>query len=133
MKELRKIWMDGKFVDWKDAKIHVLTHGLHYGTAIFEGMRCYDTPDGPAVFRMKDHFKRLLSGCKAYQFELDHTVEEMCAITKKLIRLNKVKECYIRPIVFVGYDRLGLNTEGCPFSFAIAATPWGKALSFPRM
>ncbi|MFH0737205.1 MAG: branched-chain amino acid transaminase [Candidatus Micrarchaeota archaeon] len=126
MKELRKIWMDGKFIDWKDAKVHVLTHALHYGTAIFEGMRCYDTPDGPAVFRMKDHYQRLKNGCKSYQFELDYSVKEMCAITGKLIRLNKVKECYIRPLVFVGYDRLGMDIGGCPFSFVIAPMLWGR-------
>ncbi|MEW6748362.1 MAG: branched-chain amino acid transaminase [Candidatus Micrarchaeota archaeon] len=126
METLKKIWLDGKFVDWKDAKIHVLTHGLHYGTAIFEGMRCYDTPHGPAVFRMKDHYKRLLNGCKSYHFKLGHSVDELCDITKKLIRANKVKECYLRPIVFVGYEKLGLAIDGCPFSFAIAALPWGR-------
>src|SRR4030042_2082105 len=109
METLRKIWLDGKFVDWKDAKIHVLTHGLHYGTAIFEGMRCYETPKGPAVFRMKDHYKRLLNGCKSYHFKLDYSVDELCDITGKLIHANKVKECYLRPIVFVGYDKLGLS------------------------
>jgi len=126
MKALRKIWLDGKLVDWDKAKIHVLTHGLHYGTAIFEGMRCYDTPKGPALFRMRDHYQRLLNGCKSYHFKLDYSVDELCRITKKLIKANKVRECYIRPIVFVGYGKLGLSIDGCPFSFSISAIPWGR-------
>lgn len=126
METLKKIWLDGEFVDWKNAKVHVLTHALHYGTAIFEGMRCYDTQDGPAVFRMKDHYRRLANGCKSYHFKLDYSVDEMCGITKKLIRANRVKECYLRPIVFVGYEKLGLSMSGCPFSFSISAIPWGR-------
>lgn len=126
MKELKKIWMNGKFVNWKDANIHVLTHGLHYGIAIFEGMRCYKTPNGSAVFRMKDHYQRLVDGCKSYKFELDYTVDEMCEITKKLIKLNKVKECYVRPIIFTGYSKIGLDPTGCPYHFSISAIPFGK-------
>lgn len=126
METLRKIWLDGKLVDWKKANIHVLTHGLHYGTAIFEGMRCYDTPKGPAVFRMRDHYQRLLNGCKSYHFELDYSVDDLCKITKRLIKANKIKECYVRPIVFTGYGKLGLGMNGCPFSFSIATIPWGR-------
>jgi branched-chain amino acid aminotransferase len=126
MKTLKKIWMDGKFIAWKNAKIHVLTHALHYGTAVFEGMRCYKTPTGPAVFRMQDHYQRLVNGCKSYQLQLDYSVDEMCRITEKLIRINKAKECYIRPIVFTGYKTIGLDMRGCPFNFVIAAIPFGK-------
>src|SRR5512143_3725534 len=115
MKALKKIWLNGRFVDWKDAKIHVLTHGLHYGTAIFEGMRCYDTKDGPAIFRMKDHYRRLIDGTKSYQFELDYSLEELCGITKKLMKKNKLKSCYIRPICYAGYGSIGINIAGIPF------------------
>lgn len=126
MKTLSKIWMDGRFINWKDAKVHVLTHALHYGVGIFEGMRCYDTPAGPAVFRMKDHYHRLEDGCKSYQFQLDYSMQDMCEITKKLIRINKVKECYIRPLVFSGYKQIGLDIRGVPFHIAISAIPFGK-------
>ncbi len=126
METLEKIWMNGKFVDWGKANIHVLSHGLHYGLAIFEGMRCYDTAIGPAVFRMKDHYKRFLNGCKSYHFKMGYNVEELSNITKELIRKNKIRECYIRPIVFTGYDRIGLDMRGIPFDFAICAVPFGK-------
>jgi branched-chain amino acid aminotransferase len=126
MKALKKIWMDGKFIRWNDAKVHVLTHALHYGIGIFEGMRCYNTSKGPAVFRMRDHYKRLESGCKSYQFELDYSVDQMCGITRKLIKLNKVKECYVRPLVFTGYKSIGLDIRGAPFHFSISAISFGK-------
>jgi len=126
MKALKKTWFNGKFIDWKKAQIHVLTHGLHYGAAIFEGMRCYNTPKGPAVFRMKDHYQRLVNGCKSYRFELKYNVDQMCEITRKLIRVNKVKECYVRPIVFTGYSKMGLDPTGCPYHFSISAVPMGK-------
>ncbi|MBD3210130.1 branched-chain amino acid transaminase [Candidatus Micrarchaeota archaeon] len=126
MKTLKKIWMNGKFVDWKNAQLHVLTHGLHYGLAIFEGMRCYNTPKGPAVFRMRDHYQRLANGCKSYKFTLKYSIDQMCDITKKLIRMNKVRECYVRPIIFTGYSKIGLDPSGCPYHFAISAIPFGK-------
>jgi len=126
MQTAKKIWMNGKFVDWKDAKVHVLTHALHYGSAIFEGMRCYDTTKGPAIFRMKDHLQRLLNGTKSYQFELNYSIEEMSGIIKKLIKLNKLRSCYVRPICYIGYHSIGLDTTGAPYEFAIAAIPFGK-------
>lgn len=126
MKPLRKVWKDGRFINWKDANVHLLTHALHYGTAVFEGMRCYNTVKGPAVFRMRDHYQRLENGCKSYQFELKYTVDQMCDITTKLIKLNKVKECYVRPIVFTGYKTIGLDIRGAPFHFYIAAVGFGK-------
>jgi len=121
-----KIWMDGKTVDWDKANVHVLTHALHYGTAIFEGMRCYNTIRGPAVFRMKDHYKRLADGCKSYQFGLKYSVAQMCESTKKLIKTNKMKECYVRPIIFAGAGGLGISIIGRPFQLAIATIPWGR-------
>ncbi len=126
MKALKKIFLNGKFVDWKDAKIHVLTHALHYGTAIFEGMRCYPTKDGPAIFRMKDHYKRLIDGTKSYQFELPFGIERLCKTTKELIRRNRLKECYIRPICYAGYGTIGVYAEGMPFEFAIIPVDMGK-------
>ncbi|MBU0533144.1 branched-chain amino acid transaminase [Candidatus Micrarchaeota archaeon] len=126
METVSKIWMNGKFIPWKKAQVHILTHALHYGTAIFEGMRCYNTPQGPAVFRMQDHYRRLADGCKSYKFKLDYSTDQMCTITKKLIRVNKLKECYVRPLVFTGYSKIGLDPTGCPFNLAICAMPFGK-------
>lgn len=126
MRPLSKIWMNGKFVNWKDAKIHVLTHGLHYGTAIFEGMRCYNTKNGPAIFRMKDHYKRFLDGEKAYQFDMKYTLKKLSEITKELIRKNKVRSCYLRPICYVGYGTIGINIANASFELAIIPVEFGK-------
>jgi branched-chain amino acid aminotransferase len=126
MKEAKKIWMNGKFVDWKKANVHLLTHALHYGTAIFEGMRCYDTVEGPAIFRMQDHLQRLKNGTKSYQFELKYSIKEMSSIIRKLIKINKFSSCYVRPICYIGYKTIGLDTTGAPYDFAIAAIDFGK-------
>ncbi|MBU0591519.1 branched-chain amino acid transaminase [Candidatus Micrarchaeota archaeon] len=126
MQTVPKIWMDGKLVNWKDANVHVLTHALHYGVGIFEGMRCYNTDKGPAVFRMRDHYQRLINGCKSYQFELKYDLDHLCKATKNLIKVNKLKECYIRPLVFTGYKKIGLDIRGCPFHVSICAIPFGK-------
>ena len=126
MKPLRKVWMNGKFVNWKDAKIHVLTHGLHYATAIFEGMRCYDTKHGPAIFRMKDHYRRFHQGAKSYQFDMNYTVDELMRTTCELVKRNRVKSCYIRPILYVGYSEIGISTQGKPFEVAIIPVDFPK-------
>jgi branched-chain amino acid aminotransferase len=126
MKALHSIWMNGRYVDWKDAKIHVLTHALHYGTAIFEGMRCYDTAKGPAVFRMKDHYQRLMEGAKAYQFDIKYGVGQLRSATKELIRRNRVRTCYLRPICYAGYGTIGINITGMPFDMAIIPVNLGK-------
>jgi branched-chain amino acid aminotransferase len=126
MKPLRKIWMNGKFVNWNDAKIHVLTHGLHYATAIFEGMRCYETPAGPAIFRMKDHYKRFYQGAKSYQFEINYSMDELMKATRELVRINKVKSCYIRPICYAGYSEIGISTQGKPFELSIIPIDFSK-------
>lgn len=126
MKALHTIWMNGRYVAWKDAKVHVLTHALHYGTAIFEGMRCYSTARGPAVFRMKDHYQRLLEGTKAYQFEIKYALDQLRRATKELIRRNRVKECYIRPICYVAYGNIGINITGMPFGMAIIPLDMGR-------
>jgi len=126
MTEYSKIWMDGRYVDWDDAKIHVLTHALHYGTAIFEGMRCYETIHGPAVFRMSDHYTRMLHGIKIYEFDTDYTTEQLCNATKVLLQKNKVRSCYIRPICYVSSTVIGIDITDSPFGIAIIPVRFGK-------
>jgi branched-chain amino acid aminotransferase len=126
MPPAKKIWMNGKFVDWKDANVHVLTHAFNYGTAIFEGIRCYDTPNGPAIFRLRDHLHRMKDGIKSYEFGYDLSLERMSANIKKLVRINKLGSCYIRPICYVARVGVGLDTTGAPYGFAVTAFPFGK-------
>jgi branched-chain amino acid aminotransferase len=122
------IWMDGEFVDWEDAQVHVLTHGLHYGTGVFEGVRCYDTVDGPAIFRWEDHLQRLYDSGKPYDIEIPFEPEEITDATVELIQRQDLNSCYIRPIAFYGYEELGLNPSNCPVNVAIAVWPWGAYL-----
>ncbi|QSG01995.1 branched-chain amino acid transaminase [Natranaeroarchaeum sulfidigenes] len=122
------IWMDGEFVDWEDAQIHVLTHGLHYGTGIFEGVRCYDTEDGPALFRWDAHLDRFYESGKPYEMEIEHDREELTEATMELIRRQDLESCYIRPIAFYGYNSLGVSPKDCPTRTAIACWPWGTYL-----
>lgn len=116
---LRKIWMDGKVVAWKDARVHVLTHALHYATAIFEGIRCYSTKNGPAVFRLTDHLARLYRGAKSYHIKVPYTLEQLRAATFKTIRANRIDHCYLRPLVYLGYKKIGLSIKGVPVQVAI--------------
>jgi branched-chain amino acid aminotransferase len=122
------IWMDGEFVDWDEAQVHVLTHGLHYGTGIFEGVRCYDTDKGPAIFRWEDHLDRLYESAKPYDMDIPHDREELTEATLELIRREDLASCYIRPVVFYGYGMLGLNPSNSPEQTAIAVWPWGAYL-----
>jgi len=122
------IWMDGEFVNWDDATIHVLTHSLHYGSGVFEGVRCYDTERGPAVFRWDSHLQRLYDSAKPYDLEVGYTPDELTEATLELIRRQDLESCYIRPIVFYGYESLGVSPTGCPTRVAIAAWPWGAYL-----
>ena len=122
------IWMDGEFVDWDDAQVHVLAHGLHYGTGIFEGVRCYDTENGPAIFRWDEHLDRLYESAKPFEMEIPHEPEELTEATLELLRREELSSCYIRPIAFYGYEMLGLNPSACPVTTAIAAWPWGAYL-----
>ncbi len=126
--DVDKIWMDGELVDWEDAQIHVLSHAIHYGSGVFEGVRCYDTVEGPAVFRHRDHAERLANSAKAMDIEMEYSVDEIMEATRELIRVNDLESCYIRPIVYYGYDELGLNPKDCPVRTAIAAWPWGAYL-----
>ncbi len=122
------IWIDGKLVPWKNANVHVLTHTLHYGLGVFEGIRCYKTKKGPAVFRLKDHMKRLENSAKLVGMKLPYSIDKLVDATKETINANKIKECYIRPIAYYGYGVMGLNPEGAPVNVAIAVWPWGTYL-----
>lgn len=123
-----KIWKNGQLIPWKDATVHVLTHGLHYGTGAFEGIRCYSTDRGPAVFRLKDHMVRLHSSAKAIQMKLPYTVEQLCEAAKETVRVNKLQACYIRPIAFFGVLGIGVNPIGYPVETFIIAFPMGAYL-----
>jgi branched-chain amino acid aminotransferase len=128
MQETEKIWMNGELVDWADAKVHVGVHGLHYGSGVFEGIRCYDTPKGPAVFRLVDHLQRLVDSGKLLHMELPYTVAELRSATHELVRANGLPSCYIRPIAFYGYGELGVSTAGNPVETVIMSWPWGAYL-----
>jgi branched-chain amino acid aminotransferase len=118
------IWMDGKLVPWADAQVHVLTHALHYGSGVFEGIRCYETADGPAVFRLTDHMARLERSAKMIFMDLGYSVEETVEAVKDTIRANDLPACYIRPLAFRGYGVMGLDPIPAPVNFIIAVWPW---------
>jgi branched-chain amino acid aminotransferase len=122
------IWRNGEFVAWEEATTHVLTHGLHYGTGVFEGIRCYETERGPAIFRHADHLDRLAKSAELYHFALPYSVEEIRKATHELIARNGLHSCYIRPIAYRGYGEMGLYAQGAPIDFVIAAWPWGAYL-----
>lgn len=122
------IWMNGKFVAWDDAKVHVLTHALHYGDAAFEGIRAYKTDRGPAVFRLKEHMERLMYSISIFRMELPFSVDDLCQATTELLARNKLEQGYIRPLVYHGYGVMGLNPRGAPVDCMIACWPWGKYL-----
>ena len=123
-----KIWKNGQLIAWKDATVHVLTHGLHYGTGVFEGIRCYDTDNGPAVFRLREHMGRLHTSAKAIQMKIPYTVDQLCEATKETIRSNRLGACYIRPISFFGVSGIGVNPMGYPVETFIVAFPLGAYL-----
>jgi branched-chain amino acid aminotransferase len=120
--------MDGKFVDWDEARVHVLTHGLHYGMAVFEGMRCFSTPDGHAIFRLNEHMERFMNSAKIYRMNLGYSPKELSRAIVELVRRNAAKECYIRPIAFTAYGEMGLNPLKSKISVAIASFEWGPYL-----
>jgi len=128
MRETEKIWMNGELVDWADAKIHVGAHGLHYGSGVFEGIRCYETEKGSAVFRLTDHLQRLHNSARLIQMELPFSVEELKAACNEVIGVNGLPECYLRPIAFYGYGELGVRPTGCPVDVVIMSWPWGTYL-----
>lgn len=122
------IWMNGKLVPWDEAKVHVLTHALHYGSGVFEGIRAYETARGTAVFRLSDHIRRLLDSAKIYLMPIPYSAGELVAATKETVKANNMKSCYVRPIAFRGYGEMGLNPLSAPVDVAIAAWPWGAYL-----
>ena len=123
-----KIWMNGELVDWDKAQIHILTHTLHYGTGVFEGIRAYETRQGPAVFRLTDHIERLHNSAKIVGMEIPYSVEELVAATKATVASTGLASCYVRPIAYYGYGEMGLNTLPCTVDVAIACWPWGAYL-----
>ena len=128
VKKAKTIWMNGKFVDWDDANIHILSHVIHYGSSLFEGIRVYDTPQGSAVFRLDEHTKRLLESAKIYRMDVPYSFEELREAMLETVKLNDLDECYIRPVVYRGYGNVGVNPAGSPVDVAIAVWEWGKYL-----
>ncbi|MGH2723806.1 MAG: branched-chain amino acid transaminase [Actinomycetota bacterium] len=123
-----KVWMDGKLVDWEDAKVHVLTHALHYGSGVFEGIRAYDTRKGPGVFRLTDHIRRLFRSAAVYMMEIPFTIDELVEGAKETVRASGLTSCYVRPLVYHGYGEMGLNPLNAPVNVAIAVWRWGTYL-----
>jgi branched-chain amino acid aminotransferase len=128
MRETDKIWMNGEFVDWNDARIHVGTHGLHYGSGVFEGIRAYETDKGTAVFRLTDHLKRLENSARLLHMDLGYSVDELRRVCHELIAINGLPECYLRPIAYFGYGELGVSALGNPVDLVIMSWPWGAYL-----
>lgn len=127
-KQKSKIWMDGRLVEWDDAKVHVLTHTLHYGLGVFEGIRCYETESGPAIFRLREHIKRLLKSAHIFMLKVPYTEDELCDAVIKTVKTSGLKSCYIRPIVYIGYGAMGLYPKDNPIAVSIAVWPWGAYL-----
>jgi branched-chain amino acid aminotransferase len=128
VQETEKIWMNGELVDWADAKVHVGVHGLHYGSGVFEGIRCYDTPKGPAVFRLGEHMQRLHNSARLLHMQIPYSVDELKDATNELLGANGLDECYIRPIAFYGYGQLGVAARGNPVETVLMSWPWGSYL-----
>ena len=128
IEKTEKIWMDGELVAWDEAKVHVLTHTLHYGSGVFEGIRAYATDRGPAVFRLTEHMRRLHDSANLLMMDIPYSVEELVEATKETIRVNRVDSCYVRPIAYLGYGEMGLNPLPSPVQVSIAVWPWGTYL-----
>lgn len=128
MKEVKKIWLDGKFIDWQEAKIHILTHTLHYGGGVFEGIRAYQTKKGTAVFRLKEHIERFFYSASCLEMKLPFSKKEIEKAILETIHINELKECYIRPLAFFGYGKMGLHPADIPINIAITVWPWGAYL-----
>jgi branched-chain amino acid aminotransferase len=134
IKATEKIWHNGKFINWADAKLHVLAHVTNYGSSVFEGLRCYATPSGPAVFRPREHFRRLHDSAKIYRMQIPFPIDDLVAAMMELIRLNKLDSCYVRPLVLRGYGDLGvMPTKDTPIETYLACWEWGKYLGAEAM
>ena len=123
-----KIWMNGDLVDWDKAQIHILTHTLHYGMGVFEGIRAYETSQGPAIFRLTEHIERLHNSAKILGMEIPYSVDELITATKETVASTGLDSCYVRPIAYFGYGEMGLNTMPCSVDVSIACWPWGAYL-----
>ncbi len=128
IEKTEKIWMDGDLIPWDDAKVHILTHTLHYGLGVFEGIRCYETADGPVLFRVREHIERLFKSAKIFLIEIPYSEEEIEEAIIETVRANGMRQCYIRPLVYIGYGAMGLYPKGNPVRLAIAVWPWGTYL-----
>lgn len=128
MQPTEYIWQNGEFVAWDEARVHVLTHGLHYGTGVFEGVRCYDTPKGPAIFRGLSHMERLIRSAKLYYMDLEYSAQELLDLTKEVVVKNGLTDCYIRPLAFRGYGEMGLFPLNSPIEYSISAWEWASYL-----
>lgn len=129
MQTTQFIWQNGNFIPWGEAQTHVLSHSLHYGGAIFEGLRCYETDEGSAIFRLTDHMERFLYSMRALKMELPYSAEELAVAVVETVKKNRLMRGYIRPLAFYGYGKMGLNPKGAPVEIIIACWPWGKYLS----
>ena len=127
-KKTGKIWMNGAFVDWEEARIHVLSHVVHYGSSLFEGLRCYKTKNGSACLQLREHIDRLFNSCKIYRMDIPFSREEIIEAVLETIRVNGLEACYVRPIVYRGYAELGVNPFKCPIDVSIAVWEWGQYL-----
>jgi branched-chain amino acid aminotransferase len=128
VEKTEKIWHNGKWIAWDDAKLHVLTHAVGYGSAVFEGMRCYETPQGPAIFRLREHMQRLINSGKIYRMEYAYSLDELCNAACELVRLNKMGSCYVKPIALRGYGEVGINPLNSPIEIYMACWNWGAYL-----
>lgn len=128
VQKTEKIWHNGRFIPWDEARVHVLSHVISYGSAVFEGIRCYRTPQGPAIFRLRDHMQRLLDSARIYRMDLPYRLEELMQAAVELVRVNRLQACYLRPIVLRGYGEMGVNPFGCPIETYIACWEWGHYL-----
>ncbi|MBX3278574.1 MAG: branched-chain amino acid transaminase [Acidobacteria bacterium] len=124
----QKVWYNGKFIDWNDANIHVMSHVIHYASSVFEGIRCYQTPQGPAVFRLREHIRRLRDSCHIYRMDPPFSIDELVEASIETVRVNGFSECYLRPVIFRGYGTFGVNPLPNPIEVYIASWVWGKYL-----
>ena len=125
----QNIWFDGKIIPFKDATIHVMSHCVHYGSGVFEGIKCYNTPNGPAIFRLKEHMDRLHKSAEAFSINIPFSIEELCQASIDIVKANDVKDCYLRPVAFYGFDTLGVHPKNCPVQASIATLNWGAYVS----
>jgi branched-chain amino acid aminotransferase len=128
VKNFQKVWHNGEFIPWNEATIHVASHVVSYASCLFEGIRCYDTPQGPGIFRLKDHTERLVNSCKIYRMELKFTRDQLAQAMVELVRVNNVKHCYLRPVIFRGFGEAGVNPLNNPIEIYVLAWEWGKYL-----